>query len=1117
LEKAPGRPRVALNPVMALPRCLALCGPDWLAGCDTGSVPFVADDLGAWLVALLADAGRKKLTALVLGDDQERALRMAATAAVLATTQELCPGGGERAQELAMVVTHVFSQPVPGAPLTDQATILEGLQKGIAAQLTVLDDASLTGTGQSSAEVLGIPVPVLTQTLTDYLTREILARGSRGGPLFALADQLNHDVTHLQGQRLEGMLAQLVGEVRDALPRHGYKPIVTAAGNLGQSGNTTSIGSSAGPVIQGRDNLGALSVPGAEHTGKHQDPGHVFISYVREDSPYADRLQHVLEAAGVPVWRDTADLWPGENWQIKIRHAITENALVFIACFSANSLARRKSWHNEELVLAIEQLRQRNPDEPWLIPVRFDDCDIPDRDIGGGRTLASIQRADLFGDRYQEAADRLITIVLRILGLSFEHQATATAGAVAAHSPLPQERGAPHKAVQAFLRRQLPDFLGREHEVLRITEMLQRREQTSPVVVLYGMGGVGKTTIANELAHRLGEDFPVTRIFVDLGGTGQDEASSSSVFQQIFYVLGTPEAEIPKQAAQQTLLLQRLLARRPCLLILDNAARAEQVATLLPSGPGSAVIVTSRSPLRSLDGARRVNVQPLASHSALNLFRNVLGEDYGPVEPTAAARIVDLTAGLPLAIRIAAAAAASPAVYGQPLSVLAEQLASASERLGALEDDERGIRASFDISYRALPSDAAGFFRVLGLLPVAEADLALAAAAADVTSERARELASVLIDAQLLDTVGQFGQRYRMHDLVQLYAREAAVHAEGGQSGQLVLDRVFDWYIEAAERTLAPPSTGHHPSAEALLWFAREHANALTVTRTAYEAEDWNRVQKLSEALRPLLWYRKRWEELALTEDWAVQAARRNSDGRSEIQAIIYLAEVRRGAGRSEYAASLYERALQISRSDQDRGLEAWITTHYGDSFLELNRPEEAIEYYEKALLLFRSVSDEGGELWLAAHFIDGYLLAGRVGDAVQVGEEALALARRRNDQSAEIWVRWHLALAYRDAGRFSEAIEGFQAAVIDGRTRRDLGATTHMLMLLGETQQEAGLHAEAGTTLNEALRLAQGVGIEHLENRIAGILAKLTGAPGIQQSPQWEASQRENLVTALR
>lgn len=143
--------------------------------------------------------------------------------------------------------------------------------------------------------------------------------------------------------------------------------------------------------------------------------GRVFISYVREDSHQVDRLQSVLEAAGVRVWRDTADLWPGEDWRAKIRQAITDDAFVFLACFSRRSLARRKSYQNEELVLAIEQIRLRPPDEPWLIPVRFDECEIPDWDIGGGRTLMSIQRADLSGDHFDDGAVRLIESVKRIL------------------------------------------------------------------------------------------------------------------------------------------------------------------------------------------------------------------------------------------------------------------------------------------------------------------------------------------------------------------------------------------------------------------------------------------------------------------------------------------------------------------------------------------------------------------------------------------------------------------------------------------------------------------------------------------------------------------------------
>jgi hypothetical protein len=143
--------------------------------------------------------------------------------------------------------------------------------------------------------------------------------------------------------------------------------------------------------------------------------GHAFLSYVREDVERVDRLGRTLEAAGIPVWRDTRDLWPGQDWRLNIRHAISDQALVFIACFSRVSVGRDVSYQNEELLLAIDQLRLRPPERPWLIPVRFDDCQIPDRDLGGGRTLSSIQRADLFGGGSNMNAMRLVATVLQIL------------------------------------------------------------------------------------------------------------------------------------------------------------------------------------------------------------------------------------------------------------------------------------------------------------------------------------------------------------------------------------------------------------------------------------------------------------------------------------------------------------------------------------------------------------------------------------------------------------------------------------------------------------------------------------------------------------------------------
>jgi hypothetical protein len=177
---------------------------------------FVADDLGAWLVGLLADAGRRRLTTRVLGSEQERMLRQAATTAVRLTAKEFDPEG-ERAEELAMVVSQVFSEPVLDMSLSRQATLLEALHAGVAGQLATLGDPHMTGTGKSSAEVLGVPVTVLAETLTSHLVQEIVARGAQGGPLTPLAAQLNHDVSHLQGQRLEAMFARLGDKVVEAL------------------------------------------------------------------------------------------------------------------------------------------------------------------------------------------------------------------------------------------------------------------------------------------------------------------------------------------------------------------------------------------------------------------------------------------------------------------------------------------------------------------------------------------------------------------------------------------------------------------------------------------------------------------------------------------------------------------------------------------------------------------------------------------------------------------------------------------------------------------------------------------------------------------------------------
>lgn len=157
------------------------------------------------------------------------------------------------------------------------------------------------------------------------------------------------------------------------------------------------------------------------------DGKHVFISYVREDSDAVDALCAILEAAQIPYWRDRSSLGPGDAWRAKIREAIRDGSLVFLACFSDNSRAKDRSYMNEELTLAIEEFRKMPPGRTWMIPVRFDEGNVPDWDLGAGRTLGDLNYCDLFGPRHVASAAGLVTTILRLTGEKRPDAATALA------------------------------------------------------------------------------------------------------------------------------------------------------------------------------------------------------------------------------------------------------------------------------------------------------------------------------------------------------------------------------------------------------------------------------------------------------------------------------------------------------------------------------------------------------------------------------------------------------------------------------------------------------------------------------------------------------------------
>ena len=135
----------------------------------------------------------------------------------------------------------------------------------------------------------------------------------------------------------------------------------------------------------------------------------VFISYIRENSGDVIRLVNALKAHQVEVWFDQTHLKPGDRWADVIRREIAQGDF-FLACFSTEFSKRRKTFMHEEITQAIEHLRQRPVDQPWFIPVLLSDCEIPDRSIGAGETLRSIQWITLYDD-WDEGIRRIVAVI----------------------------------------------------------------------------------------------------------------------------------------------------------------------------------------------------------------------------------------------------------------------------------------------------------------------------------------------------------------------------------------------------------------------------------------------------------------------------------------------------------------------------------------------------------------------------------------------------------------------------------------------------------------------------------------------------------------------------------
>jgi DNA-binding SARP family transcriptional activator len=697
-------------------------------------------------------------------------------------------------------------------------------------------------------------------------------------------------------------------------------------------------------------------------------------------------------------------------------------------------------------------------------------------------------------------------------------------------------------AVPAQLPADVAGFTGRATQLERLDAVLPAgdRSETSTepstgtavvISAIAGAAGVGKTALAVHWAHHTRRRFPDGQLYVNLRGHAQAPPMPPlDALARFLRALGVPDDEVPPDLDEASALYRSLLAGKRMLVLLDNAADPGQVRPLLPGSPGNLALVTSRDRLDGLaarDGAVRLILDVLGDGEAADLLAHVLDERVR-AEPRAAAELARLCGNLPLALRIAAANLSTR----RHTSIAAYAARLAGDRLGGLQVDGDGVRATFDLSYAALPVQARRLFRLLGLVPGPDITAPAAAALAGTDPATVTLALDRLATAHLVDEDAP--GRYTMHDLLRHYAAEQAA-GEPDAGRRAALDRLYRHYqrkVDAAAVVLYPdvlraPDTDPDPTgfadgAEAAAWVDAERSNLLTIVLHAAEHGPHPVAWRLVLGLRG--YYQSRMSTVEFQALTQAGLAAAEADGDQLALAAAHLSvgllhgargrqrdvieSCRRAAdhakragwveggaaalgnvggalyllGEFQAAADHMSRSLAMRRrlgwaAGEASGLDSLGTILYG-----LGRLELAAEHHAQAVAIFRRL----GAATAAARASNGlgvdYHALGRFRDALAVFAPAMAELKAADDRLFLAYTECSAAEVYLDLGDHAKALRHAESARLIAREVDDQTLEAYALGALGSTRLHLGDRRRAVEDHEQALKLACDIGDRFVE-----------------------------------
>lgn len=628
-------------------------------------------------------------------------------------------------------------------------------------------------------------------------------------------------------------------------------------------------------------------------------------------------------------------------------------------------------------------------------------------------------------------------------------------------------------------------FVGREEALQRADALLAANGPGPVTVVIAGMGGVGKTTLALRWAHRVASDYADGQLYADLRGYGPSGAPAppAEVLDGFLQALGVAAADVPAHAGVRAGLFRTLVADRRMIILLDNAATADQVQELLPGAGQCLVIVTSRGPLSGLlvrDGARMLNLLPPEHDEATALFAARVGHDRVRAEPRATRDIVERSGRLPLALAVVAARAV--AAEHLPLSAMADELNTAYGTLDAFRIPDASVDVSIVLSwsYRALGARPAEAFRRLCLHPGPSLTVDAAASMLARTRAETRLLLDELTAAALL--VEEWPGRYTMHDLVRAFGHGRACDQDDARERRAVVHRLLDHYVHTTRKAAHRLFTVRHQivperpvddviceDPEPAAWYENEYAVLLAALDLA-EREQFDRhAWQLAALLRDHLNRQGMWHHLQVSQQTGWTAAVRSGDPAAEGRALWGLALADANMGRHQAACAHLHRALAIfteTGAQEDvaatRARIGYLLTEQGDHATALEHAHETLARCPPGTDPARRAGALNAVGWL-------YARLGRLEDAADHARQALALDTHLSPYAlADTWDT--LGFIQSRQGLVDDAADSYQRAAGIYRRHGALFREAGTLRALGGAYQRAGRARQAERVYRQAL-----------------------------------------------